>query len=874
MSVTINARGTSVPYFGIGKGGVTLYQGIEDPTLTHTVRNGDYWLDSSNNSLRVYSSTLSDWGAPRLDNLTFLDTTISSLGNDLILRPDDDRVVKVVTVDQDGNDVNGLITTENFRDLIIDPSIGGGGALKLGPLIWPLVDGTFGQVLATTGTGTLLWADSVPSTINNLVDVIITDPVDGQYLKYDPAIPGWKNASIESGVTSVGIIGNNGILVTNSPITSSGNISLDLGAITPGSVSTNSLTFSGVNAKIQGDFTTTPVESGRTRFQTSIANNQTYLATMPSGTNRKSGYEAYNTLDGVNAGGLRASVDAALVTLETFVTGTGTPLNMAFRVNGNTTLILEASTGDSYFGNNVRIPGNLTLAGLGKRILGDFNNVTIASRTTFQTANANQQTIVQAIPNGTGSTAGFIGINNSDPTNASYGSIVALNTDVRVESGKVGTGTYLPLSLYTGGLPSLTVGVAGEVTLPRGNLVIAGSVPALSIKDTDSPAATGFGIVEFLDNTNARSGYVGFGGNNTLQIYNQLANGEILLSTAGGSSFSSAPDYWGIKSKTANKTALHFYGNATNYQGGILTTNIYAGLASPANSALPVVRVEGTDTFVKSVLRQGEGVGQLIHYMNGGASGTAAGAALYIQNGGNFIAGIGNYSSIFGGAYNSEGVVVGANGLNFSPNGGLPSHKMHTNQNISIGSLADNGLAKLQVTGGVRTEGRFIAVADVGVNPDYSQAQIQIRSNGANPAALSFWRDGLTAVYFTHKANEVLELWNGSGGWGGLTVGVLTYISLVQSSDRTKKENIRELSLDKCKKILAKVNWHVFDMIDGQKNLNGVIAQELLDIYPDAVVKDHYGNYGVNYQLLYNLQMRVSQDLEQRLSRLEQIIAG
>lgn len=46
-------------------------------------------------------------------------------------------------------------------------------------------------------------------------------------------------------VTSVGIIGNDGIAVSGSPVTGSGNITLDLGAITPTSVSTGDLTASG-----------------------------------------------------------------------------------------------------------------------------------------------------------------------------------------------------------------------------------------------------------------------------------------------------------------------------------------------------------------------------------------------------------------------------------------------------------------------------------------------------------------------------------------------------------------------------------------------------------------------------------------------------
>src|ERR1035437_5226078 len=67
MAVTLNARGTSVPFFMIGKNGTTLYQGSTDPSGTYTIKSGDYWLDGSNNSLTVWTSGA--WAAPALGSL-------------------------------------------------------------------------------------------------------------------------------------------------------------------------------------------------------------------------------------------------------------------------------------------------------------------------------------------------------------------------------------------------------------------------------------------------------------------------------------------------------------------------------------------------------------------------------------------------------------------------------------------------------------------------------------------------------------------------------------------------------------------------------------------------------------------------------------
>jgi len=156
MSVTINAKGTSVPYFGIGKNGVVIYQGTVDPTSSHTPRNGDYWIDTTDNSLKVFYS--SAWTAPKLDNITFSQSTIQADPTlDLILNAGSGKDVVINSGAANGP---GVITSTDSYNLIIDPTLGGGARLELGPLIWPLADGTANQLMATNGAGYLVWVNN------------------------------------------------------------------------------------------------------------------------------------------------------------------------------------------------------------------------------------------------------------------------------------------------------------------------------------------------------------------------------------------------------------------------------------------------------------------------------------------------------------------------------------------------------------------------------------------------------------------------------------------------------------------------------------------------------------------------------------------
>ena len=87
MAVTLNAKGTSVPYFKIGKTGITLYQGGNDPhaTLGYSVSEHDIWIDTNDKTVKFRTSS-NTWD-PIADNLSDLtDVDLTGLADGYFLR--------------------------------------------------------------------------------------------------------------------------------------------------------------------------------------------------------------------------------------------------------------------------------------------------------------------------------------------------------------------------------------------------------------------------------------------------------------------------------------------------------------------------------------------------------------------------------------------------------------------------------------------------------------------------------------------------------------------------------------------------------------------------------------------------------------------
>ena len=106
---------------------------------------------------------------------------------------------------------------------------------------------------------------------------------------------------------------------------------------------------------------------------------------------------------------------------------------------------------------------DLNITGSARRITGDFSNATIADRVMFQTSTPNADAVIGILPSGTATVSAFNAYNTSNPTNSSYAQLVAFSGDIRVNSDKHGSGSYLPLTFYTSGTERMRIDSSGNV---------------------------------------------------------------------------------------------------------------------------------------------------------------------------------------------------------------------------------------------------------------------------------------------------------------------------------------------------------------------------------------------------------------------------
>lgn len=158
-------------------------------------------------------------------------------------------------------------------------------------------------------------------------------------------------------------------------------------------------------------------------------------------------------------GGFALTVKGAATTGVTMVNGESSHIYW----NGSDYAKLSNAPGGAGTFTSLTDSGNLTFTGTGNRITGDFSNATLSSRVMFQTSTANSATVISAIPNGTSLSAQLQLFNNADPTNAGRIQLNVNSTEAQIFSSISGTGTYLPMTFYTGGSERMRIDTSGNV---------------------------------------------------------------------------------------------------------------------------------------------------------------------------------------------------------------------------------------------------------------------------------------------------------------------------------------------------------------------------------------------------------------------------
>ena len=197
--------------------------------------------------------------------------------------------------------------------------------------------------------------------------------------------------------------------------------------------------------------------------------------------------------------------------------------------------------------------GNLTFSGTAQRITGDMSNATVANRLAFQTSTTDGSTTLLVIPNGTGPNSGIVFRTSSAVSNDSVGQInIVGGSDFRLNSTLNGTGTYLPMTFYTGGNEAMRIDTSRNVgigTAPNVELALYKATnPRFHIQNSTSGTGFADGLQLALSGSDAylwnfESGATVFGTSNT-EWMRIDSSGNVIQNTAAVATNATAGFLW------------------------------------------------------------------------------------------------------------------------------------------------------------------------------------------------------------------------------------------------------------------------------------------------------------------------------------------
>jgi hypothetical protein len=278
-----------------------------------------------------------------------------------------------------------------------------------------------------------------------------------------------------------------------------------------------------------------------------------------------------DTLDALfNAAGTGTSVGLNIGSGKTLsVAGTLTSTGSASFVNATLsgTLTAAAITNNS---------GNLTFSGTGQRITGDFSNATQSNRLTFQTSTTNGFTTVGFAPNGTGTGSASRWYSSSNIDNASVATIISggSTASMSLQSTITGTGTYLPMTFYTGGSEQMRLDTSGNVgigTSAPGNRLTVSAGGTYQVRVISTAGGT-----EYYDfGRDPSDGFFAINGAQTTFVgYKWNINGteRMRIDSSGN-----------LLVGTVSSSGKLTISTSTNYPGIYITDGTYSGAITPSS---------------------------------------------------------------------------------------------------------------------------------------------------------------------------------------------------------------------------------------------------------------------------------------------------